>query len=777
MKFSYNWMAELVSGLEATPQELMRLITIKTAECDGVEPFGEHLSNVVAARVLEAEDIPGSHNRKALIDAGALGRHTVVCGAPNCRAGITTAWVQPGTSLGGKQIGRRMFDAIESAGMLASAAELGINKDNEGIVELGDLAPGTPLPRLTPDHVIEVDNKSLTHRPDLWGHHGMAREVAAITGAKLLEPANVSLIPTTPSPVAVSIEDLQLCPRYSALLFENVTVQPSPLWLQQRLQAVGLNPINNIVDVTNFVMAELGQPMHAFDADKLASPAIYVRNAHQDETFTALNGETYTLTPASLVIADAKGAIALAGVIGGMDSAIGDGTTRLLLESANFHAASIRRTSSRLKLRTDASMRFEKSQDPVNTVRGIARAIELLQEVSPGIRMVGGLADAAAPSKPAPVIELRMDWLIRKLGRPIEASQVRNILEALRFEVKDANEGVFEVTVPSWRATKDISIKDDLVEEVGRMIGYATIDPVAPLVPTHPPADNPRRRHFRALRALAAAEGYTEVYNYSFVSEETAQRFGLPGEAHIKVANPISADQGLLRISLVPGIWRNVTENSKYLDTFQLFEIGHEIHRHDGPLANEVPHLVAAVYERHGNTGPFYEAKRLASCMLPGCETRPATAQLHEHPSRAAEVLWRGQTVGRLFEFHPNFVTGRAAVLDLNIAAMEAIGPVEKRYQPIRRFPSSEFDLSVISGKRALVGEIESQIVSFAGAMLESIAFLRQYEGAPLPEGSKSVSFQLSVAARDRTLASEEVAGIRDTIINGMRGLGYDMRV
>src|SRR5208283_1388773 len=244
---------------------------------------------------------------------------------------------------------------VESDGMLASGAELGINRDATGIVELaGELA------NCAPDSIIEIDNKSITHRPDLWGHFGMAREVAAILRQPLRDPVEPSLIPTAPAPIHVAIEDLDLCPRYSALVFDNVTVQPSPLWLQYRLTAIGLNPINNIVDMTNFIMSELAQPMHAFDRDLLHGDTIFIRRAREGEYFLALNQQDFTLRPSNLVIADAKGAVALAGVIGGMDSAIVAGTTRIVLESACFNAAGVRRTSSALKLRTDASMRFEK---------------------------------------------------------------------------------------------------------------------------------------------------------------------------------------------------------------------------------------------------------------------------------------------------------------------------------------------------------------------------------------------------------------------------------
>jgi phenylalanyl-tRNA synthetase beta chain len=291
VKFSYNWIRESVPGLTQDAATLERLITMKTAECEGIEA------------------VPGA------------------------------------------------------------------------------------FPDAPSDSIIEIDNKSITHRPDLWGHHGMAREVAAICGLPLTNPAHMDLLPTGPGAVKIRIEDFALCSRYSALVFENVKVEPSPAWLRARLTAVGLNPINNIVDMTNFVMAELAQPMHAFDADLLRGDTIFIRHAQPGEFFTALNNESYTLDPANLVIADAGGAIALAGVIGGAGSAISERTTRVVLESANFQASSVRKTSGTLKLRTDASMRFEKAQDPANTVRGLARAIQILRQICAGARLVGGVAD------------------------------------------------------------------------------------------------------------------------------------------------------------------------------------------------------------------------------------------------------------------------------------------------------------------------------------------------------------------------------------------------
>jgi phenylalanyl-tRNA synthetase beta chain len=770
LKFSYNWIRELVDGLDLAPAALERLITMKTAECEGVEPIGELLGAACLARVESVEPIDGSHNVKATVDTGRYGLKTVVCGAKNCRPGLTTAYAN---------IGRKTIAGVESDGMLASGAELGINRDHEGIVELRGAA-GDPVPGCAPDFAIEIDNKSITHRPDLWGHYGMAREVAAIVAGKLKDPVKLDLLPQGASTVEVNVENFDFCPRYSALAIENITVRPSPVWLQQRLHAIGLNAINNVVDMTNFVMAELAQPMHAFDADKLRGDAIFVRAARAGERLHALNGEQYALDASNLVIADAGGPIGLAGVIGGMASAIGEGTTRIVLESATFQAASVRKTSSAIKLRTDASMRFEKSQDPANTVRGLARAIEILREGSPEMRTVGGVADCRKEIPAPPPIELPLEWLGRKLGRSISASEVRAILEHLEFGVSETRAGVFSVTVPSWRATKDVSMKDDLLEEVGRMIGYDSIAPIAPLVPATVPPENPERDFQHDARDLFVDLGFTEVYNYSFISEEAARAFGFDPAAHLRVANPIASDQELMRASLLPGIWKNITDNARHKDSFRLFEVGLEIHKTAAGLPEETPHLAAAIFERHGDgAAGLFELKRAAECLMPGAAAVPVPARGYEHPARAAEIEWRGRRVGRLFELHPTLLeTGRAAALDLDLRAVRELRTgVDVKYVPVRRYPSSAFDLSVICGLRELAGWLQSRIAASAGPLLESVEFVRQYAGPPLEEGRKSVSFRVAVGSAERTLSSKEVSEVRDRIIADMRELGYELRV
>ena len=769
MKFSYNWIRELVENLDCAPEPLEKLITMKTAECEGIERTGGLLERACAARVESVEPIPGSHNVKATVDAGRYGKLTVVCGAPNCRPGLITAYVP---------LGKKVIDGIESDGMLASGAELAINRDHAGILEI-DSQVGAPLAGCLPDSVFEIDNKSITHRPDLWGHLGMAREVAAILGRKLKDPVLPALLPEGPAAVKIQIEDLNLCLRYSALVFDNVAVKPSPLWLQSRMTAIGLNPISNIVDMTNFIMAELAQPMHAFDADLLEGDTIFIRPAEPGERFVALNDEEYVLTPANLVIADAAGAIALGGVIGGQRSAIRAKTRRVILESANFQASSIRKTSAAIKLRTDASMRFEKAQDPASTVRGLARAIELLSEIAPGMTLVGGVADQRKHIPPPAPIRLPLDWLDRKLGRTVAPDEVRRILESLAFAVAEPEPRVFSVTVPSWRATKDVSIKDDLLEEVGRMVGYDSISPTAPLVAAAVPPANPERAFQHNVRGLFADLGFTEVYNYSFIGEEDARAFGFDPAAHVRVGNPIASDQALLRTSLLPGVVRNVRENAKHRDSFRLFEIGMEVHPRGDELPEEIPHLMAAIYDRQGDgAAGLAELRRAAACLMPGAQAAITEARPFEHPVRSAAVQWKGQTVGRVFELHPiQMEFGRAAILDLDLRLVRELSAGEVRYAPIRRYPSSAFDLSVIAAPRECVGDLQSAMAALAGPLLESIEFVREYSGPPLKEGQKSVSFRLTVGSPDRTLSSEDAAATRARIIEGMRAKGHDLRV
>ncbi len=783
MKFSYQWISELVGGLQVEPQELQRLITMKTAECEGIEAFGTHFADITVARVLEAEPVGSGKNKLVRIDVGRDQTVSVVCGAPNVAVGSLVAWVPPGTSLGEKHIGTAVIDGVQSEGMLASAAELAIGRDHSGLLVLPTGVPGEKLEGLKSDWVIEIDNKSLTHRPDLWGHLGMAREVSAILGLTLSDPVKLSILPEGPSDLKVEIEDFALCPRYSALVVENVEGASSPLWLQARLQAIGLNPISGIVDITNFVLAELPQPMHAFDADKLTGDTIFVRSAREGERLEALNGETYELEPEDLVIADGAGPIALAGVIGGAASAISNTTQRIVFESANFQASGVRLTSARHKIRTDASMRFEKSLDPENTVRGLARALELTHLISPKARCSGGVVDVQRLRASPATVELPVSFVSRKLGVEVTAGEIRRILTALGFGTEEREHG-FAVSVPTWRATKDISHRDDLVEEIGRMIGYDQIPPKAPLVAAVVPPPNSFRAYVRGIRSQLAAQGFSEVYNYSFVSEAELARFGLGPEHAIRVVNPLASDLTHMRPSLLPGLFKNIASNVRHFQDFRLFEAGNEIHPGTGSgLPDEISHLAAVIYSAAGNAIEFFELKRVLQCVFPGARLRQAAPHVYEHPVRAAEIEWQGQVVGRFFELHPSVlenegIEGRAIIFDVDLRRTEALADrISFKYHAPRKYPTSGFDLSVVTETKTPVASIEDALVAASGPDLASIEFVRQYDGPPLRTGQKSVTYHLEIGAPDHTVTADEITRIRNRILDHLRDLGFDFRI
>ncbi|HZS25715.1 MAG TPA: phenylalanine--tRNA ligase subunit beta [Candidatus Angelobacter sp.] len=681
MKFSYNWLRELVPGLNMDVTKLAQQITMKTAECEGVH------------------------------DPGAF----------------------PGASV--------------------SAVARAENSET--------------------DAIIEIDNKSLTNRPDLWGHLGMAREVAAIAGLSVVDPVGELPTAANKGDLSITIEDPNLCARFSGQRVENVKVAPSPLWMQVRLNSLGINPINNLVDVTNYISCELGQPMHAYDADLLGN-AIVVRAARKGEEILALNGEKYSLTKDDIVIADAHKPIGIAGIIGGNDTAIRTTTRRIVLEAANFPAANVRKSSARLKLRTDASMRFEKGQDPENTVRAVARAVDLLKEISPGSQAAQPL-DNYARKLPLPKITLDLDWAERKLGRKLSTEEVINIFKALAFGVEQPHARKLLLTVPSWRATKDISIPEDLVEEIGRMVGYASITPQAPAVLAEPVPRNPQHEQHRAMRAALVGQGFTEVSNYSFISDADAAMFGYATDKLLQVANPIVAEQKYMRPSLLPGIRRNLADNSRYFSDFRLFEIGREYHKRDDGAPVERTHLVAAIYTRETNGTELMELKRAAQFIARDLKlTQEHAKSKIAHSERAAWIEADGTRVGSLYELHPSLLDrGRAAILDLDLDALQALPAQAEKYQPLRRFPTSSFDLSIVAGTREPVATLENQLRHLAGQDLISLQFLLIF---PLPGEKKSVSFRLTFGADNRTLTNEEVTGIREHVVAGIKSAGYELR-
>jgi len=597
MQVSYNILKNFVKPpRDYSARELADILTMSTVEVDDYHNQAETLQGVVVGLVTEVKPHPQADKLKlAVVDIGDKSIE-VVCGGVNLREGMKVSLAQVGTRVKWHGQGdwvtleKATIRGIESSGMICAAEELGLPDPEaveHGIMDLSHLKVkvGTPLAEALKldDIILDIDNKSITHRPDLWGHLGVARELSAIWNTKFKSPKIPEIKSDIDVPLMVTVKKSAQVTRYMAVALGNMKVAPSPAWLQQALNNLGMRPINNIVDITNYVMLELGQPLHAFDLDKLSEPEIVVRQAEGGENFVTLDGVGHKLDESMLLIADTKEAQAIAGVMGGQTSEVGDNTTNIVLESATFDPINIRATAAKLGLRTEASARFEKSLDPVLAEMALKRAVELFIELIPGARVVSPVVDVFSGNKEIPSIKLKLPWLYARLGTEIPKKEVKDILERLGFEVK-AHKEEFEVTPPSWRATRDISIPEDLVEEIARIYGYGRIPLSLPkLTLTQPAKDDEQTRRWD-IRDFLTTHGFAETLTYSFVgqrvlsevSQAVYSALNLSCESLFELENPVNQAESQLRPALVPRVVSQVIINALHLphQPVQLFELG-----------------------------------------------------------------------------------------------------------------------------------------------------------------------------------------------------------
>ena len=791
MHISTNWLGRHVDLSGVDLDALALRFTLAVAELEGVERVGGHLdAHIVVGHVLEVTPIAGKHVRVTRVDTGAHGVRTILCGAPNVAAGQDVVVALPGARLGDLEIAVATVAGVESHGMIASERELGLSEDHAGILVLdGAPAPGTVFASAYPvaDTLYEVDNKSLTHRPDLWGHRGIAREVAALLGRPLIAQ-DLDVAYTADRPLAVSVEDPAACPRYSAVALDGVTIAPSPLWLRLLLARVGTRPINNVVDATNFVMLDTGNPLHAFDRREIGGAAIVVRRARPGERFTTLDGQARALEPTDLLIADAERGVALAGVMGGENSEIKPDTTAIVLEAANFDAATIRVTAQRLGLRTESSARFEKSLDP-RLVADASRAFcRLVLELCPGARVTSAFMDVAAPYPAATHIQLPVALVERRLGAALGAARIREILTDLAFDVADAGDGVFDVTVPSWRATKDIAIKEDLIEEVGRIHGYDNITPEPPEVKLIRPDANARKRFEHAVRGyLAQTIGLDELQTYSFDFEPLLVRIGFdPGE-RLALKNPISAEMPHLRRSLVPALLGAAEKNTRGFESVRCFEIGRVFHPRTGArtsgaadadaLADQPVMLAGLVGDLDAGPGAelFFELKGALAGLAGAVDRAPLAVRgggvswPWAHPVRQATLSLGDAVIGHIAELHPAVaqkleLRQRVAIFELDLDAWRCSAQTPPHYQPLPKFPSVFRDFAVIVHRNTPAGDVAAAIQAAAPERITNVAFQSVYTGAGVPEGHKSLAWSVTLRHPERTLADREVREVEARI-------------
>lgn len=800
MKVSLSWLNEYIH-VDLDPETIAHKLTMAGLEVESVENRFDFLDQVVVGRVKEAKKHPNADKLTCCtVDAGQNEDLHIVCGAPNVRQGMTVACALVGAVLPGDfTIKKNKIRGEVSCGMLCSSAELKMGKDASGILDLEDgLIPGTPLATALKmsDSVFEID---LTpNRPDCLSAIGVAREIAAFpeVGGKLRPPSYE--LPAERINTAISIHefakvdiiDPELCPRYSAGMLLDIKVGPSPLWLQQRLESAGLTPVNNVVDITNFVMLETGQPLHAFDFDNLAEGRIEVRQAGGPISFVTLDSKEHKLESDMLMICDGHRPVAIAGVMGGENSEISDTTTRVLVESAYFNPISIRKTAKRTGIATDASHRFERGIDPEGTVNALVRAMSLMAQICDST-IVGGLIDEY-PLRHQPVeIDLNPEALNIRLGTDLPVDAIQTILESVEFTVSPGKaSGHLLVKVPSFRV--DVLRPEDLSEEVARLWGYNNIQTSYPPVPAKGRPLDPKVSFRTLLRRIMTGFGFAEIINYNFVSAESCDRIVLsqddPRRSVQTILNPISEDMSVLRTSMIPGLLETMKRNtSNQTDTMKLFEVGKVfIARSTSELPEEKEMLSGLItgsrtyqswYSRK-EPFDFYDIKgvceglteRLKIEGISFSRINQAEAPYFEK-GYAAAIMKEDHILGWLGKISPRVLKNYGLkqdcfVFDLNVGLLMESKPDAITAKLLPKFPAISQDITMIVDGTLSAGSVLSEIEKLAKkeSLVESYSLFDVYEGSPLEKGKKSLSFRIIYRSENTTLKEKKVKGLHARI-------------
>jgi phenylalanyl-tRNA synthetase beta chain len=788
MRISYQWLSEYV---DLPPvEELARRLTAVGLEVEAVERRGGELSGVVAARIVASEKHPNAEKLSVTrVDRGEGEPLQVVCGAKNYAVGDVVPLATVGTVLpGGQKIERAKLRGVESSGMLCSARELGLSADASGLLILpAEVAPGTPIARALGLDDVLLEVNVTPNRPDALSHVGIAREVAALLGQRVRMPAPKLAEGggAASDEVRVRIEAPDRCARYAARVVEGVKIGPSPAWLARRLEACGVRSLSNVVDVTNYVLLELGHPLHAFDLDRVAGREIVVRTARPGEKLITLDAKERALEPDDLLIADRDRGSALAGVMGGGDSEISAGTTRVLVESAWFAPGGIRRTSKRHGLKTEASYRFERGADPGMVIAAVDRCAALIAELAGGT-VRAGVVDAH-PRPPTPV-DVRLGWEkpARLLGMDVPREEARRVLGALGFEERAADEAGATWRVPSWR--QDVSIEEDLVEELVRTRGYDAIPETLPRLALATPALAPEAEALARLREALEAAGFAEAVNFSFVApaEDAAVD---PTAKALPLKNPISAELAVMRTTLLPSLLKNAAHNLRQrVDDVRLYEVARAFARGpgegDAPAA-EYPEVAGVVVGRRSAPGwatgrdpaDLYDLKGALEGVLEALGVAGVRWAVRpepwSHPRVCAALLGeRDVVIGTAAELHPRvaaaFELPRGVLaFRLDLTALLAHARPVPRYRPIPRFPAVLRDLAVVVDDAVAADRVLKAVRG--EPLVEDAALFDVYTGTPVPAGRKSLALALRYRAADRTLTDAEVDAAHARIVARLR--------
>ncbi len=804
MLVSFRWLKDYVD-IDLAPAELADLLTMKGLEVEAVHKKEPAFTGVVAAKISAIEPHPRAD--KLSLCAVAVGdvSYSVVCGAPNIRVDDIVPLAKVGAGLpGGLAIRKAEIRGMASEGMLCSEKELGIGEDETGVMILSrdanhdgcgsgaEIMPGSDLADALDlkDTVLEIG--VTPNRSDCLSIMGMAREVAAITGRELRVPA-VAVVEEAEDIAAltsVEIIDSDLCPRYTARIIRDASIRSSPLWMRLRLDAVGIRAINGIVDVTNFVMMELGQPLHAFDYRLLAEGRIVVRRARQGESFTSLDGKERTLRGDTLMICDGARPVAIGGIMGGINSEVSEDTRTVLLESAYFNPTSIRKTSRLLGISTDASFRFERGIDPEGVTKARDRAAALMAAIAGGRVCKNGIDCYPRTVATVKDIPLRVKRVNALLGTALNAGEVTGILKSLSMAVdkkKNDEEGVYGVTPPTFRV--DIAREIDLVEEVARIYGYDRIPIVPPLVSALPTAGDRKSSIEDAIRRILRGGGYSEVITYSFVSDEAVDVLGLAREDErrrmVRIRNPFTEDQAVMRTTILYSLLETMKKNAHNgCFDLKIFETGKVFFsRAEGDLpreANRVGGLLTGL--RHDNSwhftglhADFYDLKGIVENIFVSLRISPVKfsaegGETFLHPGRSCGIYVDGRYAGFLGEVHQDVLTrmdlkNRAQVFEIDMDILSGLASERIRCNEISKFPSSSRDVAFLVDKQ-LGADAMLTIARCAGEeLLEKVSIFDVYEGKGIPPGLKSLGLRFAYRSFQRTLTDDEVNLVHGRIV------------
>ena len=774
MFLSMNWIKDFVdlSGLDEL--SLINQFSLSTAEVENdIQHKGADLSGVVVAEIKSVEEHPESKKLHLLkADIGESELVDVVCGAPNVRVGMKTAFAKVGAQIGDITIAPRPLAGFMSYGMCCSESEIGISDDHSGIMEItDDVALGTDIKDVyaIDDIIFEVDNKSLTNRPDLWSHYGIAREFAAIAkrALKPLDFDNLNAYDHLPK-VDMKIED-RLCQRYSCLQFENISRSVAPVNMRIRLYYCGMRAINFLADMTNYLMLEMGQPMHAFDSRKVEN--IRIKRFDHDFKFQTLDGVERNIDTDTLMICNGDTPVAIAGIMGGLDSEIVEDTHTLTLESATFDATSIRKSTVRLSHRTDASMRYEKSLDPELTVAAIARFVYLLKQYDGGVKVVSSLTDDYAYHYPEVTLSFDKAYVDRYTGIEIDNDTIVATLTRLGFKVHVDGDD-FTVVVPSWRATKDVTIKADIIEEITRIYGYDNFEihtADAPLFPTRPEPVKKDEDNIKDIlvKKYALHELHSYIWNYS----DELKELGIANIGEIKLANASNPNIETIRKTMIPTQLCQVKANIGYADEFGIFEVGRVVSgMTDDDLCIENKILAITLYQKGMNVRAlYYRLKGIIEELADELKHKTVSFEKceaafdYEHPVNLNSILVDGVVIGRIGIVHPSVMKKldkRACVVfaEIDVDKFAQIENNSITYNAPSKFPAIEIDLSFLTSRFA---PIKKAIENAACELIRAVDVIDIYED----ESGASIAVRLTFSDPTRTLTREEVTAVSDGIV------------